>query len=197
MGIYGTWRGAQQLCGMGLLERLPRLACVQQASCAPMVASWRAGSPVTRPQDVVHEPRGIAEAILRGNPTNTYPHLQAVVRESGGTFESVSEAEILEAQRMLLELEGIEVCASSATTVAALRKMASRQQVRRDEVVFVNLTGADRVAEITPSKYATVTKAEILGEAARGPARAERPQPEPGPSLPHPTRPDGIEKHSA
>jgi threonine synthase len=191
MGVYGTWRAAQQLCQLGLLDRLPRLACIQQETCAPMVASWRAGSPITRPEDVVHEPRGIAEAILRGNPTNTYPHLQALVRQSGGTFESVSEPEIRDAQRMVGELEGIEICASSATTVAALRKMSAREQVRRDEVVLVNLTGADRVGDITPSKFVTVTKAEILGTAARGPARAARPDlhSEIVPSLPSVTFP--------
>src|SRR4029077_972516 len=112
---------------------------IQQESCAPMVRSWQAGAEHTRPEDIVAEPVGIGEAILRGNPSNTYPHLRALVRQSGGTFESVREAEILEAQRMIRELEGIEACPSSATTVAAVRKMALQAELRRDEVVFVNL----------------------------------------------------------
>ncbi len=162
MGVWGAWRGAQQLYGMGLLQRLPRLACVQQATCAPMVRSWRAGSPITRQEDVVPQPLGIAEAILRGNPTATYPHLYSIVRESGGTFEEVTDDEILEAQRLVLELEGIEACESAATTVAALKKMAKAGTVRRDDVVFVNLTGAHRSETLTPREYVTVSKSDFL-----------------------------------
>lgn len=171
MGVYGAWRGAQQLYGIGRLSRLPRLACVQQATCAPMVGSWKAGSPVTRPEDIVPEPVGIAEAILRGNPTNTYPHLQDIVRQSGGTFESVTNDEIREAQRMILELEGIEACESAATTVAAAKKMAAAGELRRDEVVFINITGAHRSEEVTPSEYVTLTQDEVVNVARRAARR--------------------------
>jgi threonine synthase len=167
MGVYGTWRGAQQLYGLGLLSRLPRLACVQQSTCAPMVHSWRAGSGEIRAHDVVHEPVGIAEAILRGNPTNTYPHLYNVVRESGGTFQEVTNDEIREAQRMLFELEGIEACESAATTIAAVKKMAAAGELRPDEVVFVNITGALRTEEVTPHAYTTLTKADAAAVARR------------------------------
>jgi threonine synthase len=162
MGVYGAWRGAQQLFAMGRLGRLPRLACVQQASCAPMVSAWRAASPVTRPQDIVHKPYGIAEAILRGNPSNTYPHMYKIVRESGGTFESVTEPEIREAQRMLLEIEGLDVCEAAATTVAAIKKMATTREIRPDDVIFANLTGALRAETITPREYVTLSKADLL-----------------------------------
>src|SRR5690606_3973394 len=37
MGVYGTYKGAQELRSLGRIERLPRLLCVQQESCAPMV----------------------------------------------------------------------------------------------------------------------------------------------------------------
>jgi threonine synthase len=162
MGVYGTWRGAQQLFRMGRLSRLPRLVCVQQDTCAPMVHSFRAGSPVTRPEDVVHDPVGIAEAILRGNPTATYPHLQRVVKESGGLFEAVSEAEIRDAQRMLFELEGIEACPSAATTIAAARKLHAQGVIDTDEVIFANITGGVRVDAVTPREYVTLSKRDLL-----------------------------------
>jgi threonine synthase len=174
MGVYGTWRGAQQLYRLGRLARLPRLACVQQETCAPMVRSWKAGALQTRPQDIVPEPWGIAEAILRGDPTHTYPHLRNVVHQSGGTFESVSESQILEAQRMLLELEGIEACASAATTIAAIKKMKAAGELRRDDVLFVNVTGGVRPDTITPREFTTLSKHEFLSDAgSRPPARPE------------------------
>jgi threonine synthase len=167
MGVYGAWRGAQQLYEMGRLRRLPRLACVQQETCAPMVSSWRAGSSVTRPQDIVAKPVGIAEAILRGNPSNTYPHLYNIVRESGGTFESVSDHEIREAQKMLVDTTGIDCCEAAATTLAAIRKMAAAHELRSDDVVFANITGAIRHETVTPREYVTLSKAELLPMAGR------------------------------
>jgi threonine synthase len=175
MGVYGTWQAARQLYGLGRLRRLPRLACVQQSTCSPMVSSWRAKSAVVRPQDVVAEPVGIAEAILRGNPTNTYPHLFKVVHQSGGTFESVTDAEIREAQSMLLEMEGIEACEAAATTIAAIKKMAAAGELRRDDVLFANITGGIRTGSVTPREYVTTTKAEMLAQGR--PAAAARPQP--------------------
>jgi threonine synthase len=145
---------------------------VQQDTCAPMVKSWRAGSATTRPEDVVSEPTGIAEAILRGNPTRTYPHLQEVVALSGGTFLAVSEAEIVAAQGMVLDHEGISICPSSATTVAAIRKMVALGEVGRDEVVFANLTGGVREETITPREYVTLRKADLLQSARKRPAAA-------------------------
>ena len=166
MGVYGTWRGAQQLFRLGLSWRLPRLACIQQATCDPMVRSWRAGSRITRPQDVVHEPTGPAEAILRGDPTHTYPHLHDMVYQSGGTFESVTDAQIYEAQKMVLELEGIDGCPASATTVAAIKKMVAAGELRRDDVIFANFTGGLRTTEVTPQQYETLSKKELLQDAA-------------------------------
>ncbi len=166
MGVYGTWRGAQQLFRMGRLRRLPRLLCVQQDTCAPMVHSFRAGSGVTRPEDVVHEPVGIAEAILRGNPTATYPHLYRVVKESGGLFESVSEAEIHDAQLMLHEFEGIAGCPSAATTIAVVRKLHAQGLIGDDEVVLANVTGGIRRETVTPREYVTLSKHELLSRRA-------------------------------
>ncbi len=163
MGVYGTWRGAQQLFRMGRLARLPRLACIQQDTCAPMVRSFRAGSAVTRPEDVVEDPVGIAEAILRGNPSATYPHLLGVVKESGGLFESVSEAEIRDAQLMIHEYEGISVCPSAATTIAAARKLHAQGVIGDDEVIFANLTGGLRPETVTPREYVTLSKHDLLG----------------------------------
>src|SRR5215203_7035422 len=97
MGVYGAFKGARELCGMGQISRPPRLLCVQQDSCAPMVRAFEAGSPVIRGRDIVPEPKGIAKAILRGDPTKAYPHVRRIVLESNGGFVAVSETEIREA----------------------------------------------------------------------------------------------------
>jgi threonine synthase len=144
MGVYGVYKAAGERVALGLAERVPRLMCVQQESCAPMVAAWRAGSETIRPADVVPRPAGVAEAILRGNPTRVYPHVRRIVADSGGTFEAVTEAEIRAAHALIRELEGIPAGFEAAAAVAGLMRQCQAGVVQRDETVLVNLTGADR-----------------------------------------------------
>jgi hypothetical protein len=75
---------------------------------------------------------------------------------------------------MLLELEGIEACASAATTIAAIKKMKAAGELRRDDVLFVNITGGVRPNTITPREYTTLSKHEFLSDS--GPRPAARPE---------------------
>ena len=152
MGVYGTYKGARELTGMGRIPRPPRLLCVQQETCAPMVAAFRDGSPVIRPADVVPKPSGIAEAILRGDPTKAYPHVREIVLESQGTFVAVSEADIREARRMVEELEGISPCFSASAALAGVIRLVRNGEFPRRDTVMVNLTGSDRRPSAAPAK---------------------------------------------
>jgi threonine synthase len=152
MGVYGTYKGARELTRMGRIPRPPRLLCVQQETCAPMVRAFLDGSPVIRPADVVRKPTGIAEAILRGDPTKAYPHVREIVIESHGTFVAVSETEIREARCMVEELEGISPCFSASAALAGLIRLARRGDFPRGDTVMVNLTGSDRRSSPAPTK---------------------------------------------
>lgn len=144
MGVHGMDKGARELRAMGRIERTPRLLCVQQETCAPMVAAWRDGSASIRPEHVVRRPTGIAKAILRGDPSRAYPFVHRIVAESGGAFEAVSEREIRDARRWVEDLEGIGPCFSASAAVAGAAKLARQGKIRPDETVLVNLTGSDR-----------------------------------------------------
>jgi threonine synthase len=144
MGVYGAYKGAKELLQMNHLQCLPHLLCVQQETCAPMVRAFADGSETIRPEHLVHQPTGIAEAILRGDPTRAYPCVRRIVIESGGTFVAVSEAEIREARRRVEESEGISPCFSAAAAMAGLIQLARNDGFSRNSVVVVNLTGGDR-----------------------------------------------------
>lgn len=152
MGVYGTYKGARELTRMGRIPGPPRLLCVQQETCAPMVRAFEDGSPVIRQGDVVHNPTGIAEAILRGDPTKAYPHVREIVLESRGTFVAVSETEIREARCMVEELEGISPCFAAAAALAGVIRLVRRSGFPRRDTVLVNLTGSDRRPSPTPVK---------------------------------------------
>jgi threonine synthase len=144
MGVYGTYKGARELRAMGRVARLPRLLCVQQETCAPMVRAFEAGSEVIRPQDIVERPVGIASAILRGDPSRVYPYVRKIVLESEGTFTAVSESEIREACKMVEELEGIQPCFTASSAVAGVVKLAQSGRIPSAHTVMINLTGGDR-----------------------------------------------------
>jgi threonine synthase len=153
MGVYGTYKGACEMVRIGRAPRPPHVLCVQQETCSPMVHAWRDGSEKILPQHKVMNPHGIAEAILRGDPTRAYPHVRRIVVESQGDFESVSETEIREARSMVEALEGLTPCFSASTAVAGLIKQLRRGVFPVEDTVLVNLTGSDRPREaIAPNR---------------------------------------------
>jgi threonine synthase len=144
MGVYGTYKGAREMTSMGRIERPPRLLCVQQDTCAPMVRAFEEGSETIKPHHVVHRPTGIAQAILRGDPTRAYPYVRAIVAQSGGTFTSVSEAQIREARTMIEEYENLSPCFSASAAFAGLTRLVRENRFPVTDTVVVNLTGSDR-----------------------------------------------------
>lgn len=151
MGVYGTFQAARQLRALGRTDRLPRLLCVQQDTCAPMVAAWRDGADRIRPEHVVARPTGIARAVLRGDPSATYPHMRRIVLQSGGTFVDVSEAEIRYAHDRLGELEDIDACFAASAALAGLIKAVAQGSVPRSDTILVNLTGRERQWSDSPA----------------------------------------------
>lgn len=144
MGVYGADKGAKELRAIGHIDRLPKLLCAQQESCSPMVRAHKDGRSAIQACHIVPRPAGIAEAILRGDPSRVYPYVRQIVIESGGDFVSVTEDEIRRTRKMIEELEGVSPCFSASTAVAGLIKQVSAGRFPRQETVLVNLTGSDR-----------------------------------------------------
>jgi threonine synthase len=151
MGVYGNYKAARELMQMKRIDRLPRTLCVQQERCSPMVQAFSEGSATIQPHHVVSRPAGIAEAILRGDPTRAYPHVRRIVVDSGGAFVAVTEDEIREARRMVEELEGVSPCFSASASVAGLIKQVRSDAFPLKDTVLVNLTGGDRKDSAPPS----------------------------------------------
>ncbi|MCW4020435.1 MAG: pyridoxal-phosphate dependent enzyme, partial [Candidatus Bathyarchaeota archaeon] len=82
----------------------------------------------------------VATAIRIGSPVNWKKAVRAV-KESNGLVETVADAEILEAQRLLAQYEGLFVEPASAASVAGLMKLADMGQIDRDETVVCIVTG--------------------------------------------------------
>ena len=101
----------------------------QAAGSAPLVI----GEPVTHPET-------IATAIRIGNPAS-WDRAIAARDESGGAIEAVSDADILDAYRLLAREEGVFVEPASAASVAGLLRAANTDLIEPDETVVCTVTG--------------------------------------------------------
>jgi threonine synthase len=109
--------------------KLPRMFGFQADGAAPIVRNERVESPET-----------VATAIRIGNPAS-WAGAVAARDESGGVIESVTDAEILEVQRLIVRLEGVFCEPASAAGVAGVRRLVREGRIGADEVVVCVLTG--------------------------------------------------------
>jgi len=115
--------------GPKLATRRPVMLGYQAAGAAPIVQ----GRPVENPDT-------IATAIRIGNPVSWQQAL-AAQRESGGWFRACTDEEILHAQKLLAETEGVFCEPASATAVAGLLKDLEAGRIRDGSSIVCTLTG--------------------------------------------------------
>jgi threonine synthase len=88
----------------------------------------------------VNNPETVATAIRIGFPVSWKKALKAVY-ESKGLMETVSDEEILEAQRLLAQTEGLFVEPASATSIAGLKQLVEMDLIAASERVVCVATG--------------------------------------------------------
>jgi threonine synthase len=135
--IRGLFKGYRELLAAGLISRVPRMIVVQAANNSPLVTAIKRGVRHVVPFSNF---RTVAEAMTSGNPPGG-DEIIAKACEHGWLAEDVEEEQILEAQRVLAE-GGLFVEPSSATTLAAVRKLRAAGKIAPHESVVLMLTGA-------------------------------------------------------
>ncbi|MCX5399455.1 threonine synthase [Streptomyces sp. NBC_00102] len=96
--LLGAALATAELLAQGLIERRPALIAVQAEAVSPLAAAFRAGAASLR-HPAAPAPT-LAEGIAIADPPRA-AQILAAVRESGGTFLTVTEDELREAQRDL------------------------------------------------------------------------------------------------
>ena len=127
--ITAYWMGYREYRGHGLVENLPRMCGFQASGAAPFVR----GHPIDHPETV-------ATAIRIGHPQSWDLALRAQA-ESGGWFDELSDPEILAAQRLLAEQEGIFCEPASAASLAGAMRDVQRGKIPDGSLVVCTLTG--------------------------------------------------------
>lgn len=137
-GLWGTWKGFQELSALGVTNSLPKMIAVQpEEVCWIKQAFDQDKSTGCAYGDGT---KTIAQSISGNAPIQDGSRLLACVRDSGGGAEGVSDAAILEAMRLLAR-EGIAAEPSSAAAVAAYIKRVQSGLIRQDETAVCVITG--------------------------------------------------------
>ena len=135
--ITAIFKGFVELKEVGITDSIPKMCGIQAQGSCPVVRAFREGK-----RNIVPEknPETIATAIRIGDPVNA-PKALAAIYSSGGLAETVTDDEIIQAQRDLARLEGIGVEPASAASIAGLRKLLNTGKISRDELVVCVTTG--------------------------------------------------------
>jgi threonine synthase len=127
--IAAYWLGYSQYAQLGLATKTPVMRGFQAEGAAPLVT----GEPFPDPETK-------ATAIRIGNPAS-WKLAEAARNESGGRFASVTDDQILSAQRDLAVHDGVFVEPASAAGIAGLLQELAQGESYAGSTVVVTVTG--------------------------------------------------------
>jgi threonine synthase len=132
------WKAIKELTALGLAEGPPRtrMHAAQALGCGPIVTMIKNDSDVLVPV----RPNTIAKSLAIGNPADGY-YAYRTAKESGGSGEHVTDAEIVEGMLLLARTEGIFTETAGGVTVATAKKLIEQGVIPRDESVVICITG--------------------------------------------------------
>ena len=135
--ITAIFKGFLEFKELGIIDSTPKMTGIQAEGSSPIVDAFNSGD-----RDIIPKksPETIATAIRIGDPVNAVKALAAIY-DSGGLAESVTDDEIVRAQKDLARLEGIGVEPASATSIAGLRKLVNSGKIDIDEKIVCITTG--------------------------------------------------------
>ena len=125
--ITANWKGFNEY--LSFWRKRPKMYGFQAEGASPIVN-----------KKVFEKPDTIATAIRIGNPAS-WEKAEEALEESHGHIDSVSDREILDAYKLLHQMDGIACEPSSATGVAGLLKAAKQGLIQANSTVVCILTG--------------------------------------------------------
>lgn len=150
--ISAYWMGYSEYHHHGITAHRPQMCGYQATGAAPFLR----GKPVEQPETV-------ATAIRIGNPQSWDKAIRAQ-QESGGWFDELTDEDILAAQKLLAEKEGIFCEPASAISIAGCLRDVQAGKIPEGATVVCTLTGhglKDPDTAISQSSQPTKIKAEL------------------------------------
>jgi len=127
--ISAHWMGYDEYFEHGIVNNRPRMVGYQASGAAPFMRG-----------EMVSNPETVATAIRIGHP-QSWDKAWKVKQDSDGWFDECSDEEILAAQKLLTQKEGIFCEPASATSLAGALRDIERGKIPEGSSVVCTLTG--------------------------------------------------------
>ena len=141
--ITAHWMGYSEYFEHGIVNNSPRMVGYQAAGSAPFLRG-----------KMVDNPETVATAIRIGHP-QSWDKAWNVQKESEGWFDECTDEEILAAQKLLAEKEGIFCEPASATSLAGAMRDIQSGKIPEGSKIVCTLTGHGLKDPDTAIKQAT------------------------------------------
>ena len=135
--ISAIWKGITEFHNAGFMDDVPMMTGIQAEGACPIANAFR---DKTMDMTPVENPETIATAIRIGAPVSAVKALRAIY-DSNGLAETVTDEEILDAQKLLARTEGVGVEPASAASIAGLKKLVEQGDIDKGERVVCVVTG--------------------------------------------------------
>jgi threonine synthase len=152
--ITAHWMGYSEYADHGICNNRPVMVGYQAAGAAPFIAG-----------KMVDNPETIATAIRIGHP-QSWDKAWKVQKECNGWFAAFSDADILAAQKLLAEKEGVFCEPASATSLAGALHDIKKGRIPEGSRVVCTLTGHGLKDPDTAIKQSTAPMIKIKAELA-------------------------------
>lgn len=127
--ITAHWMGYSEYLKAGLANSRPKMLGYQAAGSAPFMRGH-----------MVDQPETIATAIRIGHP-QSWDKAWVVQKESGGWFDELTDAEILQTQRLLAQHEGVFCEPASAASLGGAIRDVKNGKIPEGSKIVCTLTG--------------------------------------------------------
>jgi threonine synthase len=156
--ISAHWMGYDEYFEHGIVNNRPRMVGYQATGAAPFLRG-----------EMVDNPETVATAIRIGHP-QSWDKAWKVKQDSDGWFDECSDEEILAAQKLLTQKEGIFCEPASAASVAGALRDIERGKIPEGSSIVCTLTGHGLKDPDTAIKQCT--EGVITVDAELGPVHA-------------------------
>jgi len=127
--ITAHWMGYDEYFQQGIVSKRPKMVGYQASGAAPFLRG-----------EMVDHPETVATAIRIGHP-QSWDKAWKAKEESNGWFDECTDEEILAAQKLLAEKEGIFCEPASATSLAGALRDIANGKIEEGSKIVCTLTG--------------------------------------------------------
>ncbi|MED5239618.1 MAG: threonine synthase [Pseudomonadota bacterium] len=127
--ISAHWMGYSEYKKAGVVNSAPKMVGYQAEGAAPFMRG-----------EAVKDPETVATAIRIGNP-QSWDKAWALQKESGGWFDELTDNEILAAQKLLAEKEGVFCEPASAASLGGAMRDIKNGKIPEGSTIVCTLTG--------------------------------------------------------